>query len=107
VFGGTLGQGLTQFALLVLVIIPARALLAWVYNRTGSLALAGLVHAASNAAGLGLVPTLTHQPGGGGAALLVLGVIIIVATRGRLGYPRPTPNSDPATAAPERKGPHP
>lgn len=106
VFGGTLGQGLTQFALIVLVIIPTRALLAWIYNRTGSLALAGLVHAASNAAGLGLVPALTHRPGGGGAALLLLGVIIIVATRGGLGYPRPTPEPDPATAESEREEAH-
>lgn len=86
VAGGTFTQGLVQFGLVVLVIIPTRALLAWIFNRTGSLALAGLVHAASNAAGLAFVPALTHQPGGGGAALLLLGVIVILATRGHLGY---------------------
>lgn len=86
-FGGTVGDGLGQFTLILLVTLPTRALLAWVYNRTGSLALAGLVHAASNAAGLSLVPQLFHSPGGGGSALLVLGIVVIVATRGRLGLP--------------------
>jgi membrane protease YdiL (CAAX protease family) len=86
VFGGTLSEGMIQFALILLVTLPTRALLTWVYNRTGSLALAGLVHAASNAAGLSLVPQLFHQAGGGGSALLLLGVIVIVATRGRLGW---------------------
>lgn len=58
VWGGTVTDGLIQFALLLLVILPTRALLAWVYNRTGSLALVGLVHAASNAAGLSLRPAV-------------------------------------------------
>jgi hypothetical protein len=65
--------------------LPTRALLAWIYNRTGSIALVGLVHASTNAAGLALVPQLLGHPGGGGSALLVLGVIVIVATRSRLG----------------------
>ena len=86
VFGGTLAEGLIQFGLIVLVTIPTRALLAWVYNRTGSLALVGLVHASANAAGLSLVPQLLHHPGGGGFALLILGVVVIAATRGRLGW---------------------
>ena len=88
VAGGTLGQGLAQLGLILLVSLPTRALLAWVYNRTRSIALVGLVHAASNAAGLSLVPGLFHQPGGGGSALLVLGLVVVVATRGRLGLPR-------------------
>jgi len=98
VFGGTLSQGLIQFGLLVVVIIPTRALLAWIYNRTSSIALAGLVHAASNAAGLALVPELTSQPGGGGTALLLLGVIVIAATRGRLGQPRHAAATAPVVA---------
>jgi membrane protease YdiL (CAAX protease family) len=73
VFGGTVGEGLVHFALILLVTLPTRALLAWVYNRADSLALAGLVHAASNAAGLSLVSQLFHAPGGGGSALLLLG----------------------------------
>ena len=86
IVGGTLGQGLLQFGLILLVTLPTRALLAWVYNRTGSIALAGLVHAASNAAGLSLVPQLFHSPGGGGSALLILGLIVIAASRGHLGW---------------------
>jgi membrane protease YdiL (CAAX protease family) len=85
VFGGTLSEGLIQFGLILLVTLPTRALLAWIYNRTGSIALVGLVHASTNAAGLALVPQLLGHPGGGGSALLVLGVIVIVATRSRLG----------------------
>lgn len=94
VFGGSLTDGLVQFGLLLLVILPTPALLAWVYNRTGSLALTGLVHAASNAAGLSLVPQLFHAPGGGGSALLVLGIVVIGATRGRLGLPHQSRAAD-------------
>ena len=86
VFGGTFSDGVLQLGLLLLVILPTRALLGWVYNRTGSLPLVGLVHASSNASGLALVPQLFHQIGGGGSALLLLGVVVIVATRGRLGW---------------------
>ena len=102
VFGGTVRDGAVQFALILLVIVPTRALLAWVYNHTSSLAIVGLVHAASNAAGLSLVPQLFHQPGGGGSALLILGVVVIAATRGRLGRPTPrsTATSTTRTSAP-------
>jgi uncharacterized protein len=93
VFGGTLSEGLIQFALILLVTLPTRALLAWVYNRTRSLAVTGLVHAASNAAGLSLVPQLFNHPGGGGSALLILGVVVIIATRGRLGWTPATRSS--------------
>jgi membrane protease YdiL (CAAX protease family) len=107
VFGSTVAERLVQFALIMLVTVPTRALLAWVYNRTGSLALAGLVHAASNAAGLSLVPPLFHSPGGGGSALLLLGVVVIAATRGRLGLPTPPASSrrgDHSTRLPEPGG---
>jgi membrane protease YdiL (CAAX protease family) len=95
VFGGTFSQGLIQFGLITLVIIPTRALLAWVYNRTGSIALVGLVHAASNAATFGLVTHLWGHSAGGGVAVLVVGLVVIAATRGRLGWtgcPGPFPN---------------
>jgi membrane protease YdiL (CAAX protease family) len=85
-FGGTFAQGVIQFGLILLITVPVRALLGWAYNRTGSLALVGLIHAASNAAGLSLVPHLWHQPGGGGLALLVLGLLVMAATQGRLGW---------------------
>jgi uncharacterized protein len=105
VFGGTLGEGLVQFALILLVTLPTRALLAWVYNRTSSLALAGLVHAASNAAGLSLVPQLFHSPGGGGSALFLLGILVIAATRGRLGRPTRQPRPAAAITPPDSVNP--
>jgi membrane protease YdiL (CAAX protease family) len=97
VFGGTVGQALVQFGLIVVVAFFTRALLGWVYHRTASVALAGLVHAAANAAGISLVPALFHQPAGGGTALLFLGLAVIVATRGRLGL-TPAPALRPPTA---------
>jgi membrane protease YdiL (CAAX protease family) len=77
------------------VMLPFRALVAWVYNRTGSLLLGGLVHAAGNAAAVGsgfgdpllryLYPDqsvgVTHVLGIG-----LIGLAVIVGTRGRLGY---------------------
>lgn len=98
--GGTIGQGVVQFGLIVLVTVPTRALMAFLYNRTGSVAMAGLVHAAANAAGLTLVPALLHSPGAGGSALLVLGLVVIVLSRGRLGF-RATAPSGTSTSAPD------
>jgi uncharacterized protein len=80
---------------LIVVAIPFRALLAWVYNRTGSLVLVGLIHAAGNAtalgsvAGAGLLPRLYPADRNGDLVipiLAVLGVLVILATRTRLGY---------------------
>jgi membrane protease YdiL (CAAX protease family) len=77
--------------------VPFRALLAWVDNRTGSLFLVGLVHAAGNAAaggtdfGAGLLPRLYPDSSTGPlhiVAFAVLGLVVIAATRGRLGTPR-------------------
>lgn len=81
---------------LIGVAIPFRALLAWVYNRTRSLVLVGLIHAAGNAtavgsvAGAGLLPRL--YPGDNYGDLVIpilaaLGVLVILLTRARLGYP--------------------
>ncbi|MBU2663607.1 CPBP family intramembrane metalloprotease [Actinoplanes bogorensis] len=88
--------GVVPFVLLTLIIIPARALFAWIYNRTGSVALAGLAHAATNAAAFGMVPALTGSTGDSGMTLLVLGLVVIVATRGRLGRPRVARTDDRA-----------
>jgi membrane protease YdiL (CAAX protease family) len=74
------GAGPAQFGLILVVAFVTRVLLGWIYRRTGSVALAGLVHAAANAAGIALVPRLFHQPGGGGTALLLLGLVVILAT---------------------------
>ncbi|GIF00993.1 CPBP family intramembrane glutamic endopeptidase [Paractinoplanes rishiriensis] len=80
VFGGTFGQGLAQFGLILVAAFFTRVLLGWIYQRTRSVALAGLVHAAANAAGIALVPQLFRQPGGGGTALLLLGLVVILTT---------------------------
>src|SRR5439155_21957885 len=79
----------------VLVVIPFRGILAWIYNRTGSLLLVGLLHAAGDATARGgyndgflarlydtsdinLLPQLAE---------VVVGIVIIAATRARLGTP--------------------
>ena len=84
VFDGTFIQGLVKFLLLTVLVIPIRALLAWVYNRTGSIAFVGLVHAASNASAFGLVPALYQQTGDAGVPFLLLAVAAIAFSRGRL-----------------------
>jgi hypothetical protein len=96
---------------------PFRALMGWVYNRTGSLFLVGLLHATGNAAASGsgfgesflrqLYPTESvgtlHV-----LASVVVGLAVIAATRGRLGLP-PRPARDgrvenPRTAQPSDAG---
>lgn len=82
-----------------LVSIPFRAFNGWLYNRSGSLFLIGLVHAVGNAVGPGaglsigllrrLYPTdadlvgVLHI-----AAFALIGFAVIAATRGRLGLRR-------------------
>ena len=89
------------------VAVPFRALMAWLYNRTGSLLVVGLVHAAGDAiaggtlAGIGLLPRLypDYDIGLFGIiANVILGLIVIAATRGRLGYS--TRASTPPISAP-------
>ena len=87
--------------------IPFRALMAWVYNRTDSLFVVGLVHAAGDAAvagtitGVGLLPRLYegYDVGFFGiAANVIIGLIVIGVTRARLGMSaRPSPR--PVTEA--------
>jgi uncharacterized protein len=83
----------------VLLVIPFRAFNGWLYNRTGgSLFLVGLVHALSNAVGpgAGFAPGYLRQlyPDNSelvgvlhAVALAVMGLVVIAATRGRLGLP--------------------
>lgn len=87
---------LTLMALLIAVSIPFRALQAWVYNRTGSLFVVGLVHAAGNAVALGSIMgdgMLIRLYGDSSLSglvfpiLAVMGLVAIAATRGRLGQP--------------------
>ena len=84
VFDGTFTQGLVKFLLLIVLVIPIRALLGWVYNRTGSIAFVGLVHAASNASAFGLVPELYHHTGDAALPFLLLAIVAITLSRGRL-----------------------
>ena len=78
-----------------------RALMGWTYNRTDSLFIVGLVHAASNAATggsgffySGVIGTLYENPFATVlhlVAALMVGLVLIVVTRGRLGaQPRAT-----------------
>jgi membrane protease YdiL (CAAX protease family) len=87
-------------SLLVVLAVPFRFLVGWVYNRTGSLFLVGLIHAAGNAAatGSGLNPGVTRAlyPDDATATMLhlvvffVIGFVVLVATRGRLAARRPS-----------------
>ena len=75
--------------------IPFRFLQGWVANRTGSLLVVGLVHAAGNAttdgsglAGTGFLPRLYPDQAVGPVHLVAsaaLGLLVLAATRGQLG----------------------
>ncbi len=95
-----------------LVAIAFRALQGWVYNSTGSLFVVGLVHAAGNAAasgsgfegGGGLLVRLYAEPLVGSMQTLAsaaLGILVLVATRARLGRPGPVDDVPVQPAATE------
>jgi uncharacterized protein len=131
---GVVGIGLVGGAilmvLLVVLVTPFRFLTGWVYNRTGSLFLVGLVHGMGNAVAGGsgfdagllvflypgqVIATMAHL-----LAFFVIGLAVVIITRGRLGIrtsgpasPAPAPRSAPvsrgsrtprATAAPGTDG---
>jgi membrane protease YdiL (CAAX protease family) len=113
----SLAATLSLLTLMVVVCIPFRALLGWIYNHTGSLVLVGLVHAAANATaagsilGTGLLDRLYPGQGHGGVViplLAVVGLVVLTATRGRLGLPTPartatTPRSNPDSPTPSSR----
>jgi len=83
-----------MYAAFLLIVFsgPMRILLTWLYNSTGgSLPIVALFHASINATG-GAAILATFFAGVDGlllyAALAVLALVVIVATRGRLGLPR-------------------
>ena len=95
--------GFVTFPLFFVIALGFRALLGWTYNSTGSVFIVGLVHAASNAAtggsqlfgGPGLLPRLypndefastTHLVAG-----FIVGIVLTIATRGRLGLQKAEP----------------
>lgn len=95
-FGDGTSAAVTLTALLLAVSLPFRALQAWVYNRTDSLLVVGLVHAAANAValgsvlGAGLLPRLYGDDSSSGLVfpvLAVIGLVVVIATRARLGDP--------------------
>lgn len=111
---------ITFIILLLVISVPFRALLGWVYNSTASLFLVGLVHAAANATGVGsafgtgLLDRLYPGAGEGGITiplLAVVGIFVIAGTRRRLGHrpgatrlstPTPAPNPEHITPAGDR-----
>jgi CAAX protease family protein len=104
-------EDLPVFAMLVLfvMVVPFRALIAWVYNRTGSLLLVGLLHAAGDAmvggsiTGVGLLPRLYEGQNValiGDLAQVLIGLVVLAVTRARLGMPtRPATRVSPQAAA--------
>lgn len=121
-------NGLLDGALLLILLavlsVPFRMLAGWIYQRTGSLLLVGIAHAAGNAvatgSGLGtgllaeLYPGQTLATMAHLLAFAVIGLVVLAATRGRLGRgdgatsspasPAPAPRSAPAS--PGSRTPH-
>lgn len=85
-----LAEGLTQLIVLSIAIVFVRSFLAWQYNRTRSLALTGLTHAAANAAAAGFAAVLV-QPVQGALVLALSGLVLVIATKGQLGTARHRP----------------
>ena len=80
--GADLGT-IVAFLVLVVLLSP---LLTWVYNRTGSLWMAMVTHAGINAS-LSIVPASSVAPMVVGiVAFGSIAVVLLIATRGRLGY---------------------
>lgn len=86
------------FTIFTLQVISTRVVWTWATNHAqGSAVIAILLHASSNAAGVALIPQLLPTPTPEQFALygmILLGIVLVtaivlgIATRGRLGYPR-------------------
>ena len=104
VVGGSLSTTVAVLVALVVLAVPYRAVMGWLYNRTRSLLVVGAAHAAGDAVaagtvlGEGFLPRLFgHSVGPVHLfAFAVLGVVVVVATRRRLGTA--TTNSTTTTA---------
>ena len=91
--GGSAGAVLLVTSALVLLALPYRAAIGWLYNRTHSVLLAGVAHACGDAMdtgsvlGEGFLPELYGRSLGpvNLFAFAILGTAAWVATRGRLG----------------------
>jgi membrane protease YdiL (CAAX protease family) len=104
VTGGSLAGTLAVLLVLIVLALPYRAVMGWLYNRTHSLLLVGAAHAAGDAAatgtflGEGFLPRLyDHDVGPLHLfAIAATGVGVVLATRGRLGLKVPDRGSGPA-----------
>ncbi|WP_165968694.1 CPBP family intramembrane glutamic endopeptidase [Arthrobacter crusticola] len=114
VAGGSFAATIVLLLVLTLLAIPFRAVTGWLYNRTSSLLLVGLFHAAGNAVavrewpGDGMLPLLFPGENFGPVHLLVsavVGVIVITATRGRLGTEPAVPGAQRPQAYSHPTGP--
>jgi uncharacterized protein len=95
VFGNPLLVAALVMLIAIVLAIPFRFLTGWFYNRTGSLFLVGLLHAAGNAVAGGsgfqtgylrhLYPDSIIAGGAHLVAFAIVGLAVAVATRGRLG----------------------
>jgi membrane protease YdiL (CAAX protease family) len=93
VVGGSPAGTVAVLLVLIVLALPYRALMGWLYNRTHSLLLVGAAHAAGDAVATGTVlgdgflsRLYGHNLGPLHLfAFAVLGVIVVLATKGRLG----------------------
>ncbi|TQS46160.1 CPBP family intramembrane glutamic endopeptidase [Cryptosporangium phraense] len=93
------GGGLRAIALFTLLAVAFSVVITWAFNRTGeSLPVAMLIHASNNNTFSVLTPVLlpglVNSEQVTVASLIgygVLAVVLVIVTRGRLGYPGPVP----------------
>jgi uncharacterized protein len=89
-------QTAVLLTVLVAVSIAFQFLQGWVHERTGSLLVVGLVHAAGNAAavgsvlGAGLLPRLYGEDGQSGLAFALIGLVVLAAHRRPTSTPSPS-----------------
>lgn len=96
--GGSVTEIAFLMAFLFVLVLPFRFLVGWVYNRTASLFIVGLIHGVGNATagGSGFQDGLLARLYDGNdisgiahlVAFFIIGLVVVAATRGRLGMPR-------------------
>jgi membrane protease YdiL (CAAX protease family) len=96
VVGNDLVTGLVLLVVLTALVTPFRMLAGWTVNRTGSVLVVGLLHAAADAAGPGsgfgpgflahLYPDTALAGSVHIVAIALVGLAVLAVTRGRLGH---------------------
>ncbi|TMD12077.1 MAG: CPBP family intramembrane metalloprotease [Chloroflexi bacterium] len=100
------GFSISGIAVFAIVAVSMSVIITWAFNHTrGSILIAILIHASLNfSQGLtgDLFPAAKNNEVGPVVALIVLALVLLVATRGRLGYPgsEPALTAMPAYSAP-------